>query len=373
MRNFCLGAFLAFALAVGTVQAGYIYTSQAAGYWNAAATWTSNPSGGTYPQNADDTAQIGHLVTLTASYPLTTAYVNSGGTLKISNYWSVSALHLNGGALNNSGYTYYDGTVYVDQASSFTGGAIGATAHPVTLNGSGALSYDSTVGGSLILTPASTYNGLVSVVNAPSFYPDLNLTRYGGLYANASGNVIFSTTRTMGCMLYGTAYKNSSLYALVLTFGSGGGVHPGSPTAVDAATLAWTLSSGNAQQVKFDVNSILKIDVTAPLTADLVSITNAAANKVAVISGAKLAFNLPTLAGNATITNLPFLICSAAISGSYAPSDITFSNSTGWSNLTVTKSADNMQLLLNGTYLVPEPATLGLLVLGGIALIRRRR
>lgn len=51
---------------------------------------------------------------------------------------------------------------------------------------------------------------------------------------------------------------------------------------------------------------------------------------------------------------------------------INFTNTAGYSSYSLTLSADGNQLLLNATP-APEPATLGLLILGGLGVLARRR
>jgi hypothetical protein len=250
-------------------------------------------------------------------------------------------------------------------------GAVAYTLTPQTNSGGNTFTYGALMGSSTLATlaggtagaPTESIGGLgLNTTFAGSIIGNNIITLTGGsLKLTNTGNAYTGATNVNG----GTLIDNGAITASPVTVGASGTlagngslggsvtingtIAPGDASAIDTLTLTDGLTLGAASGMYDD-------DVNAAGMSDLLAVTGN------ITLGAADALNVNVL-DSTSGANYTIATYTGTLSGTFATTDLP----PGYSINYGTGSDSSI------TIVVPEPASLGILGIGGLSLIRRRR
>jgi hypothetical protein len=409
------------------------YSDGATGNWGATGTWTEGaaPTAGTDIINIDQ-----YTVTATQSavagktWTGGEIHISGNGKLLFGDSWQGATntnrfnIYLEGGTLDlGQGSTFKSGTSGLSQLISisgvstitcgFDGATIGSGTRETQLIGSGTLvkmgsgqlSFEANNAGT---TDLSTFSGILDIQEGAVLTDHPYILRNATInLGGASTAIVFhhgqTTTASQPVVKAvtgaGQVVFSNSNYSRDLAIAAGGYMAPGTGTA--AGTITHVISGyktyvGNSNELIFksDVtsgNSKLKMDVLGATQADAdkVEWMDSVGTSTVDFSKGDLEVTLWTPTSDLAQTSWvlvegdQFGINTANSASNAVPSAITFANvsyiaSAGWHDLGITYdyTAGDSKVILTGAYTAvpnPEPGTLGVLAIGGLGLIARRR
>jgi hypothetical protein len=402
-----------------------IFNDYADGNWNDPATWTADASAA--PSSSSDVITIDSN-TVSATTGSTGSFtggaitISSGGRLNITNNYVNTApatlnISLNGGTFAPGvGDTFATGGTGSVQAIDIQGEStiiqnsagdntvIGSSTSQAQITGSGtliktgagSLTFEGEPNTTAVANNLSTFSGTYDIRGGTLNFDQINQVKSASviLSPGATFKTSFAQTTTATQPVLqnlsgsGTIAWSNNGYARDLIIASS--MNPGS------AGTAGTITRGTANSkndLGFKAGATLTMDVLGPNQADADQIvwTDSVSTSVVDLANANLVVNLFTPTSDLGTTswvliNADELGAATTSSTSTAVQDrpfanITFNADPGWKDLAITYTGtsgnSNRQVVLTGSYqaaaAVPEPASLALLGLGGLALLARRR
>lgn len=208
--------------------------------------------------------------------------------------------------------------------------------------GNVASAFTKTGSGTMTLTAANTFSGTTTTVAAGT----LNIN-------NAAGSGLGTSNASV---LAGGTLGGTGAFTGTASIATGGTLAPGGVAVIES------LGTGN---LTFANNAIYSWEYQGAL-ADLTNVTGT------VSFGAGLTVLITSLDGGA-LASTPYTLLTYTGADPVAPAfNVVFGSNTPSSQVTISVDAANNRILLTAIA-VPEPASMSLLVIGGAALLRRRR